>query len=393
MASVDCAVASAQPQTVDFAMVNDKSPLIGKFHYGVCWDGGVPQRSGKFWPYRFNITGKITTQYNASGDLIATLTNIRMVPSGPDTNYYTTKPYTAPWYGSSSTNVAAWRAIALALVVTPDANPPQVPASSDPVWHKCLGGWYAAGVTCGTSCSEDAWGNRPGGTNYIWNDVNGNGTAWSRQQGQSGARSVPDQTWNLGKVRPGNGAQPRVWIIAYPQQAVTNNDPQCNLPFLATAFVSGISIDVQMLSICPPELQTVIQKTRVCDNCVDVTMQFEGNELGGLNEANLEVSYKYAGQSWDEAVTVQTWAYKDQITTIYLGCLIDSRDVEWRAKYTVGGQYDAESEYNYGTFTTLFIPPADMIVPDISEEECTTLTQGKELPEFDHLTNYWREDL
>lgn len=278
--AVDCNVAAAQPQTVNFAMVDDKSPLIGSHRYGICWDGGVAYRSGEFWPYKFNITGSITTEYQG-GDLIATLRNIRMIPSGPDDRFYSTAPHNAPWYGSISTNVAAWRAIALALVVTTDGNPPQVPNPNDPVWHKCLGGWYAAGVTCGNACVTDAWGNRPGGTWYIWNDVNGNGTPWSKQQYQSGARSVPDQTWNLGQVRYGNGAQPKVWIIAYPQQAVTNNDPHCNIPFSATAFVSGISIDVQMLQICPPEIIEVHQDDKVCDNCVDVTLEFEANELGG----------------------------------------------------------------------------------------------------------------
>lgn len=395
--AVDCNVASAQPQTVHFEMTGNKAPLMGSHRYGVCWDGGVAYRSGEFWPYRINIVGDITTTYNDAGELIATLTNIRMVPSGPDDNYHTTAPHRAPWFGSISTNVAAWRAIALALVVTRDGSPPAVPSAGDPVWHKCLGGWYAAGVTCGTACVTDAWGNRPGGTWYIWNDKNGNGTPFSKTQYQTGGRFVADQTWNLGKVYPGDGAMPRVWIIAYPQEAVTNYDPHCNIPFSTGAFVSGISIDVQMLSICPPEISQVHQKDRVCDNCVETTLEFEGNELGGLPGASLEVSFKYKGQPWDQAVTVSWNAFKDEPTFVEIGCLIPSREVEWRARYVVGGQYDAKSEYSYGTFETLFVPPTDMIVPDINPGECTQITQGKELPHFNKEIGYydydWADDI
>lgn len=388
--AVDCNVASSLPQTVPFDMTGNRAPRIGSERTAICWDGNIPKPSGKIYPYKFNIIGNITTQYDSNGDLIATLSGVHIVPSGAD-DTRGTGPHKAPWYGSTTSNVAAWRAMAIALVVTPNANPPSIPAENSPAWHKCLGGWYAAGVTCAPTCSP--YGNPPGGTRYVWNDYNGNGARFAKTQGQTGGRIIPDQTWNLGKIKYGNGVVPHVWIIAYPQQAVTNSDPNCNIPFYAKSFVSGVSVTVQMLQICPPSFKDTGQTPDVCNDCVNTILKFNATEFGGIGDATIEVEYKYAGQAWNQAMRTQEIVHENQAHEVDLGCLIHSKTVEWRARYTVAGASEAKSEYTYGSFDTLFIPPSDMVVPDIDEQECTTLTQGKLVPEFDHLTNYWREDL
>lgn len=90
-------------------------------------------------------------------------------------------------------------------------------------------------------------------------------------------------------------------------------------------------------------------------------------------------------------------AIKDQNAFVYLDCLIPSKKVQWRARYTVSGQWEASSEFSYGEFETLFVPPTDMIVPDIKESECAALNQGKEIPHFDKEIGYydwdWDKDL
>lgn len=381
----DCSVPVSQTKSYDLLMVNNKAPMLGSRQYGICWNGGVAYRSGEFWPYRFDITGKVNISYNSAGDLIVTLTNILIIPAGPSDVYGSTRPHPAPWYGSIASNVPAYRSIALAV-----NSVQQVPSEGSPLWHKCLGGWYAGGVTCGTACVTDKWGNKPGGTWYYWSDHTP-GTAYDKSNYQHGARRVPDQTWNLGKIRPENGNTVKIWVIAHAQQAVAflNNNTICNQPFAGGSYVSGLSFDVPVLEICPPELLEVEQRTVICDGCVFADMTFAASDLGGQSGVNLAVEFIYEGQSWDQASRVVVPAVKDVETVVTSPCLLPEKRVCWRARYELSQGFSAESKWTSQCFKTAFIPSVGMIVPDINDTECTEIGQGKYVEQFDKEVGYY----
>lgn len=379
----ECNVLISNTEEQDLLMIDSRAPLLGTHNYGVCWDGQNWYQSGEYFPFRANITGKVSTSIDAEGNVIVTIRNIRMTPSGTSDSYFSTRRYAVPWYGSTVSNVPAYRSIALAVVT--DRN---IPSEGDARWHKCLGGWYAAGVSCGTACVTDRWGNKPGGTWGYWNDREAVGTPYDTSQYQSFARNVPDQTWNLGKIAPTDGNTATIWIVAHWQQGVGYN-LGCAQAFAGNSYVAGISLNVPVLQLCPPEFDHEEQIDDVCNKCVNVNLCFSPSELGGQDAVRLVVDYKYKGQSWNNAMTNSTTAYKDEETCITLPCLIGDKDIEWRARYELMSGYTAHSEWTDGESHTLFIPSVGMVVPDINEEECTTLTQGKCVEHFQEEVGYY----
>lgn len=378
----DCNILIPVNEEQDLLMIDEKAPLLGTHTWGVCWDGQNWYRSGQFFPFRVNITGKVVSSVDNNGNVIVTIKNLRMTPSGTGDVYFSGRRFKAPWYGSTTSATPAYRSVALAVV-----SGQYVPGEGDASWHKCLGGWYAQGVTCGTACITDAYGNKPGGTLGWWNDTISVGTPYDTRQGQSFARNVPDQTWNLGPIAPTDGNTATVYVVAHWQQGVGYN-LGCNQPFAGNSYVAGIPFRIPVLKLCPPEFDYEEQQDHVCDNCVDVKLCFSPNDLGGQNSVRLSVEYKYKGQSWDKAMSASTTAYKEQETCVTLPCLIGDRDVEWRARYELTSGYSAHSDWVYGNTHTLFIPPVGMIVPNITTEECTKLTQGKCIEHFDHEVTY-----
>lgn len=364
-------------------MIDNNAPLLGTHVYGVCWDGANVYYSGEFFPFRANIVGTVVTSINANGEVLVTIKNLRIVPSGTSNPYFSTGPFEAPWYGSTSSATPAYRAIALAVVSSQ-----YVPGEGDTAWHKCLGGWYTPGVSCGSACVTDAYGNRPGGVWGYWNDKGGAGESFSATPHQSFSRNIPDQTWNLGHIAPTNGNTARVWVVAHWQEGVGYN-LGCNIGFAGNSYVAGMSMDIPVLQLCPPEFDYETQTDNVCENCVDVTLCFKPNDLGGQPNVRLVVDYKYAGQPWEAGMTQSVTAYKDQETCITLPCLLGNRDIDWRARYELTSGYTAHSEWTEGRTHTLFIPSIAMVVPDISEEECTRIGQGKCIEHFDHEVTYY----
>lgn len=379
----DCDILVGTSKTQRLEMIDGKAPLLGTHKYGVCWNGGTAYKSGTFYPYRCNILADVVTDTDTNGNVIVTLKNIKLVPSGTNDKYYSTKKYPCPWYGSISSNIPAYRAIAIAVTTTQT-----VPSNNDSRWHKCLGGWYTAGVTCGTACVEDKWGNRPGGTWGYWNDRDGNGTAFSKAQYQSFARRVPDQTWNLGQVAPTNGDTAKIYIIAHWQMGVGNN-LNCNIGMAGNSYVAGMSFDIPVLNLCPPEFDRVEQSDNVCNNCIDVDLCFKASELGGQSSVDLYVEYKYEGQKWDLAEGVTVTAEQNKEVCVKLDCLIPGRKVEWRAQYVLPTGYNAKSDFIDGSFNTLFIPSVGMIVPDISDEECQKISDGLYIEHFKEEVGYY----
>lgn len=378
-----CDILIPVAQDKDLYMVDDNAPLLGTHQYGVCWNGGQPYVNGQFYPFRANIIGKVNSSVDANGNVIVTIKNLRIVPSGTSTSYWTTNAFAAPWYGSISSAVPAYRAISLAVV------PNQVvPAESDASWHKCLGGWYTAGVSCGSGCGTDQYGNAPGGTYGYWNDRNGASYAFDQTQFQSFSRNVPDQVWNLGPIAPTDGNTTKIWVIAQWQQGV-GYGLNCNIPFAGNSYVAGMSFDVPVLQLCPPEFESIEQIEDLCENCVDTTITFAASELGNQPSVNLALDYMYEGQDWSQAMTKTVTAYKNTMTSITLNCLKPTSTVLWRARYELASGYTAHSEYESGRFNTLFVPSIGMVVPDIDATECTMLAQGKCLDHFTKEVGYY----
>ena len=379
----DCGVLIPVQEEKDLLMIDNNAPLLGTHQYGICWNGGTPYRNGQFYPFRANIVGKVRSSINNNGEVIITLTNLRIVPSGTDNAYFSTRKFAAPWYGSISSAIPAYRAISLAVV------PGQyVPDEGSDSWRKCLGGWYAAGVSCGGACTTDRYGNVPGGTYGYWNDREGASYAFDQSQYQSFSRNIPDQTWNLGHIAPTDGNTTKIWVIAHWQQGV-GYGLNCNIPFAGNSYVAGMSFDVPVLQLCPPVLESIEQTEDVCDNCVNAELCFEANDLGGQPNVNLVVDYKYAGQTWEQAMTKTVVAYKNVRSCITLNCVKPSTRVEWRARYELSVGYTAHSEWLEGSFDSLFVPSIGMIVPDITTEECTALGRGDYIEHFTKEVSYY----
>lgn len=138
-----------------------------------------------------------------------------------------------------------------------------------------------------------------------------------------------------------------------------------------------------------PVLQGIAQNDRICDNLVDAFLTFENPPVSGID---LVLQYRYEGQEWSEERQTATNAYRDAETIINVYDLIPRTKVYWRAKYVPTLAKVNESEWAYGEFTTMFIPPTDMTVPDISTPECTAIGRGDYIEKYKDIV-YYNEDL
>lgn len=364
-------------------MVNDMAVKTGTTQTFVC----VADKKTQYtvYDYKYNITGDVTIDYDASGNMIVTLKNGFIQPAGEGV-WPTQKTFAAPWYGDLTSPLPCWRSIAMAVSVSPD-----IPASG---WKKCLGGWYSAGTNCNTTCTKDKYGNPPGGTWMYWSDTQAD-EPWTQKQYQRGGRTIPTLTWNLGPVQSKNGQDLHVYMFARGERACTWNKPDCNsMPWVPSS-VPRVDLIAPVCPLEPPVLTTVQQKPDVCESCVDAYLYFAPQDFGNREGVILAVDYKYGNEPWDTALytSQQVQAGSNSEVMVTLNCLIPERKVCWRAQYITTSGDTSKSEYAEGCFMTEFIPPAWMEVPSLTVAECTLMTQGKPVPEFDHLTNYWGETL
>lgn len=379
---MDCDVATTSEKTyrVKFAQNGSSGNglIAGSWQRTYCYSSSTTV-SYQFAPYVVNIEGDLSMRYNSEGELIVTLSNVFSTLTGTDQFYDNPRTFTAPLYGSiGGPAVAAWRSFAIAASLSPTR-----PADNSDRWVKCLGGWYAAGANCGVTCTRDIYGNPPGGTRYVWGSK-AIGTRYSKVNGQTPGRmdTGPFQ-WNLGKVAATAGTQ--LYLFTDVLQAVTNSENGANCGsqrFLGTGRMAVLGFELPFLNLCPPDLDTIVQQAAVCEGYAYADFTFLASELGGLDGANIVIEYKYQNQSWNDAVEVNTWATKGEPTNIRINNLIPQRMVDWRAKYSVAGNWQAESRTISGSFATKFIPSPQMIATDINEEECTKLGQGRLLSEY-----------
>lgn len=370
-------------------MVNDRAVKMGTTRTFICTADNATQYT--VYSYKFNITADVDMSYDNNGNLIVTMTNGLIQPAGSGV-WPSQTPFEAPWYGSLSGPLPCWRSIAISITTVNTNNPGNIPANS---WHKCLGGWYSAGTNCDTTCTKDKYGNPPGGTWMWWSD-NRVGTAWEKTNHQRGGRTIPTQTWNLGQIQSKDGKDLQLYAYARLEQACTWQFPGCaNMPFVNSSIPQAI-LTAPVCPLDPPVYVGNSQEQHVCESCVDVFMEFEPSDLGGRDSGKIYIDYKYGDEPWDVALhsSVDADVFADGNPIIVpIRCLIPDTKVCWRAQFLTGEGETAKSEYSEGCFMTQFIPPVWMEVPPVSVQECTLIQQGKPVEVFDHLTNYWGDEL
>lgn len=383
MANCDVQIKDTKTYRVSFLQNgnNGNAIILGTNQLAYCWDyNGVWHPIGNIYPFSIQVTCDLKLEYNSQNHLIATITNVKSNLSGTQSRYGSA--FQAKMFGSiSGPPVAAWRSFAIAVSLNRS-----FPSEGDGVWRKCLGQWWSAGANCSGNCS--GFGVIPGGTIYTLNENldNGNyGAHYAKNNNQTSNRfDAGPYTWDLGQVTAAQkGAQAYVYIQG--MEGVTNSASGANCSsqhFRQTGRSSALGFEIPFIVLCPPELDHLDQTDDVCDSNVDACATFKASELGGLDGANLVIEYKYKGQDWKSAMSTTVWAAANEEAVICMDDLIPERDVEWRAKYTVTGTWEAESEYKYGSFKTLFVPSVKMPVPDISDEECTAIKQGKYIEHF-----------
>lgn len=359
-------------------MVNDMAVKMGTKTTFLCTIDKATQYT--VYSYKFNITGDVMMDYDNSGNLIVTLKNGVIQPAGSG-RWPSQAPFEAPWFGNLYGPLPCWRSIAMAVSTSPD-----IPNDG---WHKCLGGWYAAGTNCNTTCTKDKYGNPPGGTWMWWSDTQ-IGTPWDKSQHQRGGRTIETQTWNLGPIQSRDGQDLQIYMFARLEQACAWNFPGCeNMPFVNSS-IPRVTLTAPVCPLDPPVLSEVRQEQNVCDNCADVTMDFEPSDLGGRDSAMLTVDFKYGDEPWDVALytSANVTATAESKTSVYLGCLIPMRKVCWRARYITGEGETAKSEYSEGCFDVIFVPPVTMVVPPLDNEDCFRMANGRPIKEFEYMTDY-----
>lgn len=388
MANCDVQIKDTKTYHVAFTQngAHGNAIVLGSNQMAYCYTSNATYYPiGNIYPFTIQVTCDLKLEYDDRNHLIATVTNVRSNLSGVTSAYG--RAFQAKLFGSiSGYPVAAWRSFAMAVSLSPN-----FPGEWDGAWRKCLGQWYSAGANCVGNCGS--FGVVPGGTLYTFNqDLNSGvfGAHYSRANGQTSNRLDPGPfVWDLGVVT-GRGQQAYIFIQG--MEGVTNNDISRNCDaqrFRQTGRSSALGFEVPFIVLCPPEIEDIEQTDDVCESNVDVCFNFKPSELGGLAGANIVVEVKYEGQSWSDAMSQTGWAVANQPTKVCLNNLIPERKIEWRAKYTVNDVWEASSEYTYGAETTLFVPSVKMVVPDITNVECTHIKQGKYIEHYKKETNYY----
>lgn len=140
----------------------------------------------------------------------------------------------------------------------------------------------------------------------------------------------------------------------------------------------------------PPKLINIDQTARICDNVVDATFHFEHPNLNG---AKLLLQWRYEGQDWsDTRQNTVTGKRSDEQVDIIARDLIpttcEPTKVYWRARWQPTISTLQPSEWTYGEFYTIFVPPVWMNVPDITVEECNAVGKGDLLDEYEEVVYY-----
>lgn len=151
-------------------------------------------------------------------------------------------------------------------------------------------------------------------------------------------------------------------------------------------FKNGLPTDLPI-----PVFVGMTQKEDICENYVDVDLEFEPIKVNG---AAIYLEWRYEGQDWAEERSVQINVYRDTPIHVPIGGLAPTNHtatpvhVYWRAKFVPVTSKLKESDWAYGDFYTIYVPAPNMTVPDISPAECSSIQKGEFIPWYDHEQCY-----
>lgn len=323
-------------------------------------------------PFYANIEADIKTFYRKVGNethLIAQLTNVSSYLIRHDMGVGQVS------YGTSC--YLQYRGFAFTVSVSLEADPP---AGS---WKYCLGGWRTA--PCHACNTGNCNGMNIGGYFYNWGDKTVDAPfANSKYTGRFNAGPYE---WDLGPVFTVKGS------VLYIAIAPTVGMDNCESQQRDGEIRDTLGITPPPLNICPPEVTGMRQDRDICENCAITLFDIAPNDLLGNSRGVLVVEYVQAPAGstpdWSQAQVANYDIYKDRaITNAQFPCLDGGKHYFYRMKIKIDGSVASESEYVYGEFDTLFIPPPNMTVPDITEAECTDIDAGNLIPPFEEVVCY-----
>lgn len=369
--------------TIDYVLHPTTTITEYRGGYNYQWD---------LYPFSINVEGDLEMFYRKGSDgknhLIVKATNILSSLIGKGQVYGSCGNF-IPCYADGNFSYG----LAATLVPVP-------PAVNDPQWRYCLGGWWSAGQG---QCSADCGGkNPPGGTLYDW----GCTTLGQKfeHHGRTPGRMDGPLEWDMGAITPAAASQLGIYIFGRVMRNPLNNPCSSNTPYNGSSMTSGLAFTIPPINVCPPEFVSLTQTADICEECVNGTWHFEPNDLLGINQGQLHLEYvadatSTATTDWSQAEARYFTIYKDQPIDVTVGCqnpdncdntqcLAPNTNYCWRAKIVLNDGYEAESDWTYGCMKTLFIPPANMSVPDITVEECTEIDRGNELEQFNQIVCY-----
>lgn len=235
---------------------------------------------------------------------------------------------------------------------------------------------YAPGAPCSTSPAHTIWQHRHIAPRF-------NGTIFSGQILVSSADYV---------IPPAKSTNTKT-LLTYRNVTDGYESLLCVDSTYTDAMVMGFQFRNNLPSQLPrPVLSEIRQEPDICEDSVTALMTFTAPGVGG---ANLYLEYRYEGEDWDsDRHSVTVAAPRTGTFVVKLEGLTPSRDnnnpvkVYWRAKYKPRTVQMEEGEWTYGEFNTIFVPPPNMSVPDITEPECVEIDSGNLIPPFDEIVCY-----
>lgn len=353
--------------------------LAAKGATGICYTVYDPAAgryvgslNGTVWhlyPFHIEARGTVEFSYNALGELIVTIHNLISTLTGSAGDIG--RAFRAPLYMCGD--------FSLALAVTTRN---AVPSSG---WNMCFGGWWSACITGGASCTVDAYGNPCGGTMYWWNRWDTFGTPYEHH-GNTPTRRNTSVSFNVGKVTAG---QP-IFIWARAARG------GCGSGYFSSGdggAVQCLVYTAPQLSICPPSLNS-IEMTR--DLCADIVNGIMSVHIPGLGTSGVSLQILYEAcnseSEWSDSaagtISVPNVQENSDITinlAQYGVNLVPNTNYYFKL-YLSNGESQSDSIMVCDN-RTLFIPPVNCVVPELSEDECELLVSGDCIDEFEKASD------
>lgn len=326
--------------------------------------GSLNGTTWHLYPFHIEARGRVEFSYNAAGELIVTIQDLLSTLTGSAGDIG--RAFQAPLYMCGD--------FSLALAVT------TVNAVPNEGWNTCFGGWWSACITGGSACTVDAYGNPCGGTMYWWNRWDLLGTPYEHH-GNSPTRRDTSVSFNVGKVTAG---QPIfIWARAARGgcggyfSAADGNAVQC-LVYTAPP-----------MSICPPTLNSIEMTRDICEDTVGTILNIHIPELGATG-VSLQILYEActSESAWSDSaagtISIANVSENSDITVdlAQYGVNLVPNTVYYFKMYLTNGEVESDSVMVCGN-RTLFIPPANCVVPELSAEECEMLIVGDCIPEYE----------